>query len=203
MDRADRTTSLAKGTEAPSIGRLMGVWFGLGLQSFGGGMATQLLIRRAFVERHGWITAEEFARWWAICPLSPGINLLGLTVLIGQRLGGALGVVVSLLGLLLPSVSITIVMTASYAAIRAEPLVEAALRGVVPATVGLGLFLCWQLAGPLLRARAAARFGHIMLLFACILAAVWQTIPLVLVLLLAGVVGALSSWWRASGRQSS
>lgn len=49
---------------------------------------------------------------------------------------------VSLVGLLLPSVSITIAMAATYATIRTQPLVGAALRGVVPATSGLGLLLC-------------------------------------------------------------
>lgn len=44
---------------------------------------------------------------------------------------------------------------------------------------------------------------HVVLLLACILVAVWQVIPVVVVLLLAGVVSDLPSWWRAASKQTS
>ncbi len=128
--------------------KLLSIWLSIGLQSFGGGAATLYLIRRAAVEQHAWLSDEEFAHYWGICQIAPGINILGLVILIGWRVGGALGIVLALLGLLLPSAAITIALTALYAGVKDQPLVRAALRGVVPATVGLGLLLVYSMAWP-------------------------------------------------------
>jgi chromate transporter len=43
---------------APTIRALLRIWTGIGLQSFGGGASTQLLIRREFVEKRPWVGAE-------------------------------------------------------------------------------------------------------------------------------------------------
>ncbi|MEZ4728879.1 MAG: chromate transporter [Caldilineaceae bacterium] len=130
----------------PSLWLLLRVWFMLGVQSFGGGMATLYLIRRAAVERHRWLTAEEFTRDWALCQAAPGINLLCMTILVGRQVAGLAGALVALVGLLLPSVTLTILMIALYADLRTLPVVQAALHGVVPATVGLGLLLTTNMA---------------------------------------------------------
>jgi len=61
------------------------------------------LIQRTFIDRHKWLSIEEFAYFWNLCVLTPGINLIAVTVLIGRKLGGVGGIAVSLAGLLLPS----------------------------------------------------------------------------------------------------
>src|SRR4029450_12257049 len=115
--------------------KLLSIWLSIGLQSFGGGAATLYLIRRAAVEQHAWLTDEEFAHYWGICQIAPGINILGLVILIGWRVAGALGVAMALGGLLLPSAAITVALTAVYSSIKQASIVRAALSGVVPATV--------------------------------------------------------------------
>ena len=138
-------------TTSRSLPALFRVWFSLGLQSFGGGSATRYLIWQAAVERHHWISDEEFTRFWAMCQLTPGINLLALTTLIGWRLAGLAGVLVCLFGLLFPSITITMLITAMYAYIRNSTLVQHALQGIVPATVGMGLIMVWRMFEPLWR----------------------------------------------------
>jgi chromate transporter len=134
------------------------LWLSIGLQSFGGGVATLTLIRRMAVERSAWMTEDEFTRDWALCQMAPGINLLALTILIGRRAAGLRGIAPALAGLLLPSGAVTILLTGLYTSIRGEPAVQAALRGVIPATVGLGVITSWQIARPILvRSRAEGR----------------------------------------------
>ena len=187
-------------SDPPSLGLILRVWLSLGIQSFGGGAATLALIRRAVVERHGWMTDAEFVRDWALCQVTPGINLLGLTVLIGRRLAGAAGIAVCLLGLLLPSVTITVLLTACYGHYRDLPAVRAALRGVIPATVGIGLVTAWGLARPLLAAsrregKGTLPLGLILLAGSGAGAAVWHP-PVVWILCAAGSAGALFHWRR-------
>ena len=123
----------------PSYRQFLTVWLGLGIQSFGGGAATLALIRRAVVDKYGWLTADEFTRDWALCQVSPGINLLGITILIGRRVLGIPGIVIALFGLLFPSCLITVLITAAYAKVHNLAVVRAALNGIIPATVGIGV----------------------------------------------------------------
>ncbi len=184
-----------------TLPQLFSAWLALGAQSWGGGSATLLMIQREVVDRRGWMRAEEFSRAWAICQIAPGINLLGLTILIGWRLRQAPGAALAIIGLLLPSASLTALLTAAYASIRGQPLAQAALRGVVPATVGLGAVLSWQLGWPLIR--DSRREGRASLLVSLALltgsgAAVllWHP-PVILVLLGSGALGALWEIARA------
>ena len=189
-----------------SLRLILRVWFSLGLQSFGGGSATLALIRRAVVEQHGWITDAEFVRDWALCRVTPGINLLALTVLVGRRLAGIPGVFICLLGLLLPSVTITILLTACYSQYKELPAMRAALRGVLPATVGLGLLTAYQMTVPLLAAsrregQGTLLIGIFLLVVGGLIEAVWH-LPVVWVLCAAGVTGALFHWQRDARKEA-
>lgn len=50
-----------------------------------------------------------------------------------------------MLGMLAPSVAITIAMTAIYSQVRDLPQMKSALRGVTPALVGLSIAFMWRL----------------------------------------------------------
>ena len=199
--------SLVAHPQRPSLWHLLWIWFLLGLQSFGGGAATLFLIRRAAVDEYQWLSAEDFTRDWALVQAAPGINLLCLTILVGRQVAGLAGGVVALVGLMLPSVSITIVMTALYADLRDLPVIQAALRGVVPATVGLGLVLTYRLVMPILIARG--REGRwlqmvYLLIFvgSALVMQLWQ-LPVVVVLLSAGTLGGLSQWLHSAQTQAA
>lgn len=192
------TPPLAVEAGRPSLWLLLRVWFMLGLQSFGGGMATLYLIRRAVVERHRWLTAEEFTRDWALCQAAPGINLLCMTILVGRQVAGLAGALVSLVGLLLPSVTLTILMIALYADLRTLAVVQAALHGVVPGTIGLGLLLTVNMARPLLvrsyhESASSLVVGVFLLVGSALGVLVWR-LPVIVVLCSAGAIGALTAW---------
>src|SRR6476469_4634590 len=117
----------------PSAWRQLRIWLNIGIQSFGGGAATLYLIRREAVDRRGWLSDAEYSRYWGICQIAPGINILGLVILIGFRVSGPIGAAAALTGLLLPSAAITAVLPAVYAGIRDVPLIRATIAGIVPA----------------------------------------------------------------------
>jgi chromate transporter len=182
--------------------KLLSIWLSIGLQSFGGGAATLYLIRRAAVEQHAWLSDEEFAHYWGICQIAPGINILGLVILIGWRVCGVLGIALALLGLLLPSAAITVALTALYAGMKDQPLVRAALRGVVPATVGLGLLLIYGMARPPLHASRREGRGSLALSVAVLLGSALLVglaqVSVLATLWGAGALVALMQWRRAA-----
>jgi chromate transporter len=188
-----------------SAWRLLWIWIGVGAQSFGGGSATLYLIRRVAVERYRWISDEEFARYWGICQIAPGINILGLVILIGWRVAGAIGVAMALGGLLLPSATITVALTAVYSSIKQAAIVRAALSGVMPATVGLGLLLAYTIVGPLFATARKEGRGSVVVAGALLLGSTLFTAlihaPVLAILWGAGALSALAQWQRARQRQ--
>ena len=186
---------------APSLGLLLRVWLALSAASWGGGVATLTLMRQAVVERHAWLADAEFTRLLALVRLVPGINILALTILIGKRTAGWRGVVVCVIGLLLPSVLITIAMTACYARIEGRSDVRAALRGVVPATVGVGFITMWQTGrAPIEASRKegaeSLAVSLILLILSGVAAARLQN-AVVPILCGTGAAGALAHWLRS------
>jgi chromate transporter len=187
----------------PALGTLLRLWISIGLQSFGGGASTLLLIRREFVEKRRWVGANEFGHFWALCLFTPGINLLALTVLIGRKLGGPWGVVVSLAGLLLPSATVTCLLAAGFEVVQHHPIVHAILRGVIPATAGIMGVVGVDFAQPLIqRARkegwqSLSVSSAIMLLSA--LALILFKLPVVAVLVGVALLGVvIFTPWRPS-----
>jgi len=182
--------------------QLLRIWTLIGIQSFGGGSATLFLIRRTAVEQQHWLTDEDLSRYWGICQIAPGINILGLVILIGFRVSGGAGAALALAGLLLPSAAITAALTAVYASIRDLPVIHAAISGIVPATVGLGLILGYSMLLPLLS--SARRDGRdaavvaVLLVVASALAAAFTRTPVPLILWSAGGVAAIAQWRHAS-----
>jgi chromate transporter len=166
----------------------------LGIQSFGGGSSTFFLIHQTCIERK-WLDEDEFLRAWALAQIAPGINLVKLTVMIGYHLRGWPGVLAATAGLLLPSALVTVLMTAGFATIRSLPIIQAMLKGVLPATIGLSLAMGAQMAQPLFsrafhegRARVGA---HLFILLGAALIMALTGISPVFTLLLAGAVAAM------------
>ncbi len=179
----------------PGKWQLFRIWASIGLQSFGGGASTTLLIQRAFIEKHKWLSMEEFAHLWNLCILTPGINLVALTVLIGKKLGGTWGIVVSLAGLLLPSATITCLLAALFIQIEHVAAVQAIFRGVIPATGGIMLVVGLNFALPLIRKGYKEGFFYLLvsgiLIFACALAVIFLKLSVIIVILGAAFLGTL------------
>jgi chromate transporter len=179
----------------PDKWQLFRIWASIGLQSFGGGASTTFLIQHAFIEKHRWLSIEEFLHLWNLCILTPGINLVALTVLIGRKLGGTWGIVVSLAGMLLPSAIITCLLAAIFKQIEYIEAVQAVLRGVIPATGGIMLLVGLNYALPLIR--RGYKEGLLSLLMssviiiACALAVILLKLSVIVVVLSAACLGAL------------
>src|SRR5438105_6949448 len=179
----------------PGIWQLFRIWAGIGLQSFGGGASTTFLIQRAFIEKHRWLSMEEFTQLLNLCILTPGINLVALTVLIGKKLGGTRGIIASLAGMLVPSAAITCLLAVIFKQIEHVAAVQAVLRGVIPATGGIMLLVGLNFALPLIRRGYKEGVLYLLassvLLIACALAVILLKLSVIIVLLGAVILGAL------------
>jgi chromate transport protein ChrA len=105
-----------------------------------------------------------------------------------------------LAGLLAPSVSITVLMTALYARVQSLALVQAGVRGIIPAAAGRGLLLALQMARPLIRdSRYEGRPSlavSIVLLLGSVGVASRTNVSIIWVIWGAGALGAITHWYR-------
>jgi chromate transporter len=169
---------------------LLSLWTRIGVQSFGGGQAVQLLAQEELVDHRAWLTSEEWSEAWGICQMVPGVNVVAVAALTGSRLAGLAGAGASLLGLLLPSVAITILVTSVYSSVRDLNSVRAVLHGIVLAAAGGSVLIGYRLIRPVLSAglaegRVALISGVLTVIVAAALAATGR-VPLLALLLAAG-----------------
>lgn len=111
----------------------------IGAFTFGGGWAMISIIEREIVDKHHWISREEFLDLLAISQSMPGILAVNISVSIGDRLRGFKGSVVAALGTILPSfliiLAIAIFLTPDI--IKNNPVVSKIFMGIRPCVVAL------------------------------------------------------------------
>ena len=124
-------------TPVPAIGlaRIFAAFLRLGCTAFGGNMAGWL--HREIVLKRRWIDDATFLSDFAMGQAIPGSNGIKLTVQIGQRLHGAAGAAVALVGLLAAPFAIVVAIGAAYAGFGEHRLLQAMLDGVAAAVIGL------------------------------------------------------------------
>jgi chromate transporter len=193
--RKEFLSMLAKKEQShPGVWQLLRIWTLIGLQSFGGGSSTILLIQRNFIDKYHWMTMDEFMHFWNLCLLAPGINIIALTILIGKKLAGTRGIIVSLIGMLLPSALITCLITAIFTQIEQIHAVQSVMRGVVPATAGITALVGINNLLPLMRKSSKEGIVYVLiscvLILACAIAIVFAKLMVAVVVLSAVLLGA-------------
>ncbi len=123
---------------------LAAIFLRIGAITFGGGFVMVPLIKAEVVENHHWLTTQEFADATALGQLTPGPVLITATF-IGYRVAGTLGALVATVAVFLPAFVMTIVAGSSLRRFRANRQVQAFLRGVTPAVVGLLVAAAWSI----------------------------------------------------------
>jgi chromate transporter len=118
-----------------SVLRLFVLFSYIGLSSFGG--AVPAWIHRAFVERRAWLDEREFSAALALARIVPGVNVVNLAVLVGNRLRGNRGATAAVTGLLLGPSLVAVGLAVLYRQFTGTLLLPTLLSGTSAAAVGL------------------------------------------------------------------
>ena len=161
----------------------------LSLLAVGGAITTASDMHRYVVVEHGWITDAQFSTSIAIAQAAPGPNVLFVAV-IGWNVGGALGLLATLSGTLLPSTTLVLLASRWAAQRRESRAVRAFTTGMAPLTLGLLLATGWVLAEPYLRA-PAQRWGALGLIAVTVVTMLRSRISPIWLVGLGALVGAL------------
>ncbi|MET1027452.1 MAG: chromate transporter [Dongiaceae bacterium] len=160
----------------------------IGLTSFGGGLSAWLY--REVVDRHHWLSEQEFLGGLTLSQILPGANVINLSIYIGQRLRGAAGSVAAVSALLLPPMVVVVVLLGVFHQFNHIGWVHDFLEGVAAAAIGLTISVGIRTAR-----RATARQRWPLLLIVLVFAAIgllrWPMVPVVLCL---APLGLLLGW---------
>jgi len=115
---------------------LAAIFLRMGSVTFGGGLVMIPLIESEVVNTHHWLTHQEFADATALGQITPGPVLITATF-VGYRVAGTLGALVATISVFLPAFLMTIAAASSLRRFRDNEQVQAFLRGIAPAVVGL------------------------------------------------------------------
>jgi chromate transporter len=137
----------------------------MSLAGFGGVL---VFARRAIVEEHRWMSAEEFNETFALCHFLPGPNIVNLSVVFGSRFRGLLGATAAFGGLVGPPVVIVTILAVLYAHFGQVDALRRILAGVSCAAVGLLISVVLRMMMPLVKKRDLVGLMLLVAVFAAI-----------------------------------
>ena len=101
------------------------------------------LIEDEIVNKKKWLGQEEFVDGMAIAQSTPGVLAVNISLITGYRIAGFLGMIVGMLGAVLPS--FFIVLSQVLLAYGNHPIVVAIFNGVKPAVTALILISVYRI----------------------------------------------------------
>lgn len=168
----------------------------LALQGFGGVLP---VAQRQLVERHRWLSKDEFVEMLAISQVLPGPNVVNLALMFGDRVFGWRGAATALGGMLLLPMVVVLALASLYGHYAAYPVATGALRGMGAVAAGLVLSTGFKLMGTL---RRNVMGPAVCLTFGALTVAgtAWLRLPLLWVLLGLGLAAIGVAWAKLTRR---
>ena len=170
----------------------------IGAFTFGGGWAMISIIEREVVDKHKWLSREEFLDLLAVAQSLPGILAVNISVVVGDKLRGLKGSIAAAAGTIMPCflIILAIAMFLTPETITENPTLTAIFKGIRPVVVAL-------IIAPVITTAKAAKIGWrtvwIPIVVALLIWSKWPVIsnPIIFILL-----GGLLGWWIL-GRKSA
>ena len=98
--------------------------------TFGGGYVIVTLMKSKFVDEYKWITEKEMLNITAIAQSAPGAIAVNAAVVVGFRLAGFIGVLVAVLGTIIPPFIIISLISLFYEVFRQNQMITLLLAGM-------------------------------------------------------------------------
>lgn len=154
--------------------------------TFGGGFVIVTFMKRKFVDELHWLNDQEMLDMTALAQSSPGAIAVNAAILVGWRVEGLAGMVIAVLGTIIPPMVILSVISFFYAAFAANPYVALVLKGMQAGVAAVILDVVCGLGGNVLRTRSPLYIG---LMAAAFIASYFLDVNVILIILGAAVFG--------------
>lgn len=154
--------------------------------TFGGGFVIVTFMKRVFVDQLHWIDEQEMLDMTALAQSSPGAIAVNAAILVGWHVEGLLGMVVAVLGTIIPPMLILSIISFFYAAFASNPYVALVLKGMQAGVAAVILDVVWGLGSNVVKTRSVL---YIAMMIAAFVANVVFDVNVVLIILAAAAFG--------------
>ena len=159
-----------------------------------GGPAIMGIMQAELQEKRQWVSKQRFIEGLSLVNMLPGAAATQLGIFLGYSRGGWLGGLLAGLCFVLPAFVIMLVLTLTYAAFGATPLMKGALYGLGPVVMGIFLVAIYRLGR-----NAIASVPQVAIGTAALLAAAFTPLGIVPILAAAGGAGLVLFYSRKAG----
>lgn len=161
--------------------------------TFGGGFVIIPLLRRKFVEELGWIDEQEMMDLTAIAQSSPGAIAVNASILVGYRVAGISGAMLTVLGTVLPPLIIISVISLFYKAFRDNAIVNAAMAGMLCGVAAVILDVVINMVKGIFKQK---RILPVLVMAGAFAAVRFFSVNIIIIILVCGVIGAADVIYR-------
>lgn len=164
--------------------------FSISAFTFGGGYVIIPLMRKKFVEQFHWIEEEEMLDLTAIAQSAPGAIAVNASILVGYRLAGFLGAMVTVAGTILPPLIILSIVSLAYTAFQSSLIVKLLLRGMQAGVAAVIADVTITMGWDILKRKKPL---PILIMLGSFLAACVFNVNVMLIILVCAVIGLLAT----------
>lgn len=189
-------TELEKKQELSLAVRLRKLFFStlyLSAFTFGGGYVIVSLLKKKFVDELHWIDENEMLDLVAIAQSSPGAIAVNGAIVVGFKIAGIPGILVSVLGAVLPPFVILTVISFFYSAFKNNFVVQAVLYGMKAGVSAVIVDVVFDMASGIVKGRDALL---IVIMIVSFIANYFLNVNVVWIILVTAGIGALRTILR-------
>lgn len=172
--------------------KLFASTFNLSAFTFGGGFVIIPLMRKRFVDQYKWIEEDEMLDLTAIAQSSPGAIAVNAAILVGYRLAGVLGAMITIVGTVLPPLLIVSVISIAYTKFRDSLMVEYVLRGMQAGVAAVIIDVVGTMVIDLLKERKAL---PVLVLIGAFIATFFLKVNVVYIIIVSGFIGGVAMFY--------
>ena len=145
--------------------------------TFGGGFVIVTFMKKKFVDELHWINEDEMLDMTALAQSAPGAIAVNAAILVGRRVAGFTGMIVSVLGTIIPPITILAVISLFYKAFATNPWVAAVICDVV-----------WNLGAKVVKEKSAM---SIAIMAGAFIATAFFKVNVIVIILCAAALGVI------------
>lgn len=174
--------------------------FYLSAFTFGGGFVIVPLMKKKFVDDLHWIEDKEMLDLAAISQSSPGAIAVNASILIGYRIAGFLGSLVTILGTLLPPLTILSIISMFYAEFRDNAVIHALLKGMQAGVAAVIVDVVINLGQSVIKEKKAI---SVLVMIGAFIATYFFKVNVMSIIIVCGAIGVISIYLREKGERSA
>lgn len=167
--------------------------------TFGGGFVIITFMKRKFVDELHWIDEDEMLDLAALAKSSPGAIAVNAAILVGWRVAGFAGMLVAVVGTIVPPMLILAVISFFYQAFATNRYVSLVLKGMQAGVAAVILDVVCGLGAKVLKTKKLVLY---LVMVAAFVATVVFNVNVIYIILVAAGIGILLEVGKKTGKKS-